>query len=215
MYGSIIVVFMIMRREVQSKKPNEPVVDKMPDGQTDVSYETLDAMRKGNHDAYREVYLHYVDSVLEFLKALTKSEDDAEEIAQEVFISLWEKRAKIDPHKNIRGYIYTYARNAVLNYFRRKKVEDKYLYFTENEARQYETSDDIMIARETELLIKIAVERMPSRRKAVFQMSRFDGLSNDDIATKLNISKNTVENHLTSAIRDIRRLLALFVFFIV
>ena len=186
----------------------------VPETVNDVSKKTLEAMRSGDHDAYREIYIHYIDSVTDFLKMLTKSPEDAEEIAQDVFVSLWEKRDKIDPSKNIRGYIYTYARNAVLNYFKHKKVEDKYMRFAANAVQRYETSDDIVIARETELLIMIAVERMPAQRRRVFQMSRFEGLSNDEIAMRLNISKNTVENHITTAVKDIRRVLATLVLFI-
>lgn len=188
---------------------------KPADVQDGIPVMTLTALRMGDHEAYKKVYLHYIDPVVEFLKMLTKSDGDAEEIAQEVFVSLWEKRSKIDPKKNIRGYIYTYARNAVLNYFKHKKVEDKYLHFTENEARSYESSDDLMVARETELLIRIAIDRMPSRRKEIFEMSRFEGLSNEEIAERLDISKNTVENHLTHANRDIRKLLHLFLLFFV
>lgn len=183
--------------------------------QQGVSSATLSALRSGSHDAYREVYLHHIDSVLDFLKALTKSDDEAEEIAQEVFISLWEKRDKIDPTRNIQGYIYTYARNAVLNWLKRKKVEDKYIEFAANAAHDYVTSDELVIASETELLIRIAVERMPAQRKAIFKMSRFEGLSNDEIAARLNISKNTVENHITTGIKDIRRILGIFIFFMV
>lgn len=176
---------------------------------------TLTALRRGDHEAYKNVYLHYIDPVIEFLKMLTKSDCDAEEIAQDVFVSLWEKRDKIDPQKNIRGYIYTYARNEALNYFKRKKVENKYLHFTGNEAKFYESSDDIIVARETEILIRIAIDRMPSRRKEIFEMSRFEGLPNEKIAERLDISKNTVENHLTHANRDIRKLLYLLLLFIV
>ena len=168
----------------------------------------------GDDSAFREVYLHYFDAVADFLEVLTKSQADAEEITQDVFVALWEKRDRIDPSKNIRGYIYTYAHNAVLNYFKHKKVEGKYLQFAANDVRRYETSDDIVIARETELVIRIAVERMPAQRRRIFEMSRFEGVSNDDIALQLGISKNTVENHITTAVKDIRKVLSMLAFFL-
>ena len=62
-------------------------------------------------------------------------------------------------------------------------------------------------AKELELIIAIAVERMPSQRRKIYQMSREQGLSNENIARELNISKRTVENHLTQALADIRKIL--------
>lgn len=169
----------------------------------------LAELRDGSHDAFQQVYLHYIDSVWEFLRMLIKSDADSEEIAQDVFVALWEKRGRIDPSKNIKPYLYANARNAVLNYFKHKKVKDKYMQFAVNSIPRYETSDEIVIAQETELLIMITVERMPAQRRRVFKMSRFEGLSNDEIAVLLKLSKNTVENHITTAVKDIRRTLGI------
>ena len=68
-------------------------------------------------------------------------------------------------------------------------------------------AEEELNAKELELIIAIAVERMPSQRRKIYQMSREQGLSNENIARELNISKRTVENHLTQALADIRKIL--------
>ena len=183
-----------------------------PAGIPGIPVETLEALRQGDHTAYREVYLHYITPITRFLKLLTASEHDAEEIAQEVFINVWEKRERIDPAGNIKSFLYAIARNAALDHFKHKKVRQKYadnILATADEDSV--SSEEIVIAKETEILIRIAVERMPKQRRTIFSLSRYEGLSNDEIAARLNISKNTVENHLTSAKKDIREVIAFFI----
>ncbi|MDR1273663.1 MAG: RNA polymerase sigma-70 factor [Odoribacteraceae bacterium] len=169
----------------------------------------LNALKAGSHDAYKEVYLHYADPVFHFLKLLMRSEEDAKEITQEVFIQLWEKRGRVDPAKSIKGYLYTIARNAAMNFFERKKVYSKYATFVHClQEESSASSEDIIMAQEMATLIDAAISRMPTQRQKVFLLSREEGLSMDEIAQQLNISKNTVESHLSTAKKEIREILA-------
>ncbi len=175
----------------------------------------LAAVRAGDPDAFRMVYLHYVTPLKEFLTILLRNEEEAKEITQDVFVKLWEKRADIDPGKNVKGLIYTVARNLAMNHFGHRKAIDNYTAFARNQTLDYISSDEIVIARETELLIQIAVSRMPDQRRRVFVMSREEGLSNDEIATRLDISKHTVDNHLAAAKKTLKTLLSLFLYLFV
>lgn len=71
-------------------------------------------------------------------------------------------------------------------------------------------SDDAMVAEETRLLIEIAISRMPKTRREVFRLSRIEGKTNDEIAAALNMNKDTVYNHISNALRDIKEILILF-----
>ena len=173
-----------------------------------VARHKIEALRAGDHRAFEEIYLHYVTPVKNFLKTLTRSEEDARGITQDVFMTLWEKRETIDPGRNIAGFLYTVARNLALKYFDHKKVIDKYTIAVTHWSDSDLAADEILIGREKELLVEIAISRMPTQRRTVYTLSRVERMSNDEIAKLLNISKNTVENHISLALRDLREVLA-------
>ena len=113
---------------------------------------------------------------------------------------------------NLDAYLFRIARNAVFRHIERSLLFQNY--------QSWQTSDDHpehceteaeLDAKELELIIAIAVERMPAQRKKIYRMSREQGLSNEKIARELNISKRTVENHLTQALADIRKILFLVI----
>lgn len=177
--------------------------------QKDFTPEQLEALRNGDQDVFRVIYLHYATPVKDFLQLLTRSEDEAKEITQEIFVTIWEKRAQINPEKSFKGYLYTIARNAAFKLFEQKKVHDRYLSNSYPQAEYY-SSDEKLIAEETEILMQIAINRMPPQRKKIFEMSRGEGLKSTEIAERLNLSRHTVDNHLAAAKKDLKDLLMLF-----
>lgn len=175
-----------------------------------ITPETLNELREGSHEAYRTIYLTYKESIEFFLFKLTRSEEEAREITQEIFVNVWEKRRQVDTAKSIKSYLYSIAKNSALNYFAHQKVVERYHTanpFTEEAGC---VSDEQLIARETELLIEIAVSRMPKQRRRIFELSQYEGLSNEEIATRLEMNKLTVANHLANARKDIKDILTLF-----
>ncbi len=195
--------------EGMSDKYVKSLRDKYPPGK-EIAPGVLDAVRNGDHDAFKKVYLHYVTPLKNFMTVLLRDEEEAKEMTQEVFVRLWEKRDAINPAKSVKGLIYTMARNCALNYFEHKKVIDKYNLLAVAASEQELSSDEIVIAKETAILTKIAVARMPAQRKRIFEMSHDQGLSNQEIAQQLNLSKNTVDNHLAAARKDLKEVLTLF-----
>lgn len=172
-----------------------------------ITVKLLGELRDGDHEAYNVVYRHYRDLIVNFLFKLLRSREDAEEIAQNVFMALWERRAELDPEKNVRTLLYTIARNAVMNQFKRQKVFEKYRKQSAADDTESLTAEDILIARERECLIEITVGKMPSKRRKIYEMSRQENLSNEDIAQRLDTSRQNVANHLSQALRQIRHAL--------
>lgn len=186
--------------------PSDIEEQMLPEGDA-ITAKLLGALRDGDHEAYNVVYRHYRDLIVNFLFKLLRSREDAEEIAQNVFMALWERRAELDPQKNIRTLLYTIARNAVMNQFKRQKVFEKYLKLSDADDTENLTAEDILIARERELLIEFTVGKMPSKRRKIYEMSRRENLSNEDIAQRLDTSRQNVANHLSQALRQIRHAL--------
>jgi RNA polymerase sigma-70 factor (ECF subfamily) len=144
-------------------------------------------------------------SVRNYLTVFTRSKEAGIEIAQDVFVKLWENRESIDHERAISGYLFTIARNCALKYLAAVKkisTEDISRYDMPEDSA---SADNLYIAREMELIIDIAVSRMPPQRRKIYELSRNDKLSNAEIAELLKISKNTVENHITTALKDIKR----------
>ena len=114
------------------------------------------------------------------------------------------------------GYIYKMARNAALNHIRRTVNINLAQIPQIEEKGGDESFEDEYYAREKELFIRLVVCRMPEQRRRIFEMSRYLGLDNQTIADTLHISKKTVENHLTLALKELRNALAVFsVFFFI
>lgn len=193
--------------EIPAEKDIKGVRKKYP--LHEIPVETLEALRDGSHAAYDEVYRSYHGPIMTFLNILVNS-DEAEEIAQKVFIALWEKRHTIDPQKNIRGFLYRTARNYTMNLFNHKKVVDKYLQFKSADFELSESPDELVIGKEMELVIQIAVSNMPEQRQRIYRMRFEDNLSNEEIACKLGLSPETVKGHITLAKKDLEKVIHAF-----
>lgn len=178
-----------------------------------ISTETLEALRNGDHKAFERVFLAYFSIIRTFVFSYVKSEADAEELTEELFVSLWCNRKAIDTSKSFHAFMHTLARNSAINFLKHKTIHSVYLDSTSTVEESY-TSEDDMIARETALLVDMAVEKMPAQRKQVYLLSRKEGLSHEDIAARLNISRRNVESHLSLALKDIRKAILSFLLFI-
>lgn len=176
-----------------------------------ISQDLIEELTEGNQEAFRTVFKAAYPQVRAFSKGFTKNDTDADDIAQQVFIKLWTKRAILANVRNFETYLYTITKNTVLNHMASQKafmvdISDVRNLSTENTSplEQIEASD-------LQLLIDMTVENMPPQRQAVYKLSRVEGLSNDQIAEKLGLQKKTVENHLNLALGEIRKVLKMFI----
>ena len=177
---------------------------------------TIEALQNGDHKAFEEVFLTYFDKVKYLLTGLLRSESDAEELAQDIFVKLWINRQSIDPSKAFSTYIYTIARNTALNYLKHKLVEENFRNsLNDLDVEEADSSDEILFAKEISLLVEMTVCRMPIQRRKIYQMSREKGISNNEIAEELGISKKTVENQISLALQEIKRVISAFLIFFV
>jgi len=169
----------------------------------------VEALCNGNHKAFEDIFIMYFRRVKVFIGGIIKSNVDAEELAQDVFIKLWQNRKQIDVNKSLNAYLYAIARNATFNYLKHQKVEQSYLSdYKQNE--DVDTPEEVYFAQEIKLLIEMTVTQMPAQRRRIYILSRDKGISNEDIANQLNISKKTVENQLSLALKEIRKVVSVF-----
>ncbi len=169
-----------------------------------VDKNTISELRNGSHRAFELVFNAFFGRIKAFIHGYVKSEADAEELAEEVFVGLWTGRERLDPERSLGSYLHTVARNTALNFLRHKYVCDAYAgKIASGEA--VPTSEEELVAAEIALLVEMTVEKMPAQRREIYRLSRVEGLKNDEIADRLSTTKRNVESQLSLALRDIRR----------
>jgi len=168
----------------------------------------LEALGKGDHDAFNILFMSYHSLVKRFLYGFIKEEDEVLDIAQDIFVKIWTHRKSVASVDSFKAYLFRMARNEVYNYYKLHAIRENHL---EQYRQQSVWVDDLLeeriLAEELDLLLDIAIDNMPPQRKLIFKMSRKEGLSNEEIANQLNINKRTVENHITQALADLRKVL--------
>ena len=156
-------------------------------------------LNKGSTDAFRTLYNRYGRRIYLFAFGYLKSDADAEELLQDVFLKLWEKRSLLDDQRNLKAYLFKIAVNAIYDFIRRKNIERAFIDFNASpKSFSDETWQDVVY---NDMLSQIEglMQRMPEQRRRIFKLSKVEGLSNDEIAIKLGLSKRTIENQLYRA----------------
>lgn len=127
---------------------------------------------------------------------------DADEIVQEVFVKIWDSRNKINAHSSFDSFLFTIAYNATISLLRKKTNEKKYLEHLKSLQQVREAPDLIneIYFKELDDQITALLDKVPPRQKEIFKLSRYEGLSHDEIAKKLNITVNTVKKHMTNTL---------------
>ena len=157
--------------------------------------------------AFRKIFHYYTPRLLPFVFSIVKSEAVAEEIVQDVFLKLWTNRHDVAQKESPSSWLFTIAANQSLTFLRRMSVERKYIDSIKiqiKEAWLQNPTEDQLFLREDEALLKKAMDTLPPQQKLIYTLSRQEGLSHKEIADQLNISPNTVKNHIVTAIRTLR-----------
>lgn len=166
---------------------------------------------------FEQFFIVTFPKIKAFAWKILKSEDDAEDVAQDVFVKLWSHPELWENQDTWNSYIYTMVRNHIYNFLKHKYVEQNYQeQLAQEDSPSFETDiHEQLYAKEVELLIKLTLDNMPEQRKKVFVMSRQRGMSNQEIADNLQLSIRTIERHIYLALQDLKKiiLIAFFLYF--
>jgi RNA polymerase sigma-70 factor (ECF subfamily) len=170
-----------------------------------VSLSTVRAFRDGDEKAFEEIFHQFADRVYQFVRYYHISEVEAQEITQEVFVKLWESRSGVDAEANFNAYIFTIARNIVFNNHKKKVHEWKYVAHLRNHIRKDPnlTEQTVYLDELSDLLAE-QINKMPEKRRLVFELSRIKGLTHKEISQQLDISVKTIEVHIRLALKELR-----------
>uniref|UniRef100_A0AB33J1P8 RNA polymerase sigma-70 factor n=1 Tax=Prevotella sp. GTC17253 TaxID=3236793 RepID=A0AB33J1P8_9BACT len=174
-----------------------------------IPYETddetlLQELSKDSMPAFDRLFLKYHGKVLRFVTMFIGDEDEAKDVAQDIFARLWLKRQSMGNIQNLDNYFYITARNAALRNIRHHIIER--LDRQHTEIADVPELDTPEFTSRLEACIQEAVAQMPEQRRRIFMMSRYENMSHQEIADELNISKRTVDKHISLALADIRKI---------
>lgn len=168
-----------------------------------LSNETLqNLLTNGDEDIFNEIYNRFWKPLYAYAYSLYNEEKICEDIVQEVFISLWEK-SKTVQLTNIEAYLFRAIKYKLSSHIRGLKFTSNQLIIDQN-IPQVESSEKHIEYKEFEMNLLSEIDKLTPQCKKVFLLSRFQFLSNNEIAVKLNISVRTVETHISGAIRKLK-----------
>ena len=167
--------------------------------------ELIRLLKLDDHQAFKVLYDRYVPKLYSFIESYFGNAISPGEAVQEAFIKIWEKREYIDEHRSLNPYLIQIMKNRVYNSYRESIQAQKYQNYRKNLSVNSDSTNEYILYRELEANIKKGIESLPPVQKQVFKLSREQGLSHDDIALNLKISKRTVEQHIYQALKHLKK----------
>ncbi len=179
----------------------------MNSGKNHITQELLTRLKSDDMLAFDKVYELYSHKLFSFVFKILKNEADTDDIVQEVFVRIWESRDKLEDYKLLNSYIFTIAYNNSIDLIRKRINNNKYLEHLKYSAVINATPNLISEIEFNELNTQVQklIAQLPERQKQVYLLHKEDGLTYPEIAEKLGISKNTVENHIAKALKYLRQ----------
>lgn len=158
---------------------------------------------------FEKIYKLYYPKMFGFAKNYVLANEDAENIVQDVFLTLWERKEEIELSCILTTYLFTLVKNRCLNFLRHQLIEEEYseemkkefgfkLYALESIDYSYQSEEEL------QLIVQRALNALPPRCREIFVKSRIEGMKYKEISEELGISINTVENQMVTALKKLR-----------
>lgn len=164
-------------------------------------------IKRSDRRTFDALFRTMYPQLVKFAASYTKEKSSACDIVQDSFLSLWQNRKSIDPGQSLKAYLYRIVRNRSLNYLRNHSSEiSQSEIIVEEELQPPEQVDSRENVNELSEKFGEWIELLPERQQEAFELSRFDGLSHDEIASVMDVSPKTVNNHIVAALKQLRSL---------
>jgi RNA polymerase sigma-70 factor (ECF subfamily) len=172
----------------------------------------MDLLAGGDGQVFEKVFKAHFKSLHAYACTLLDSEAIAEEMVQQVFYKLWERKEQVVVHTSIKAYLYRAVHNESMNHLKHRKVKSTHqTYAMQQQSHQQErNATERLAGKELETRIREALNELPEQCRTIFQLSRFEELKYREIADQLNLSVKTVENQMGKALKLMRLKLADF-----
>jgi len=169
----------------------------------------LNSLKRGDEKAFELIFHQSKGKMMGFLKNVLPRDEDEESILQEIYLKLWLNRKTIDTNQNFETFLFSIARNMVIDVMRKRFNKQKYLDELHSQLKYLNEDGNCTYAHveysELENRIYNLIEQLPEQRKKIFKLSRMEGLTYKKIADKLEISENTVDSQIRNALSFLRK----------
>lgn len=165
----------------------------------------VDALRQGDEQVFETIFRTYYERLCNYANTILNDMDEAEEMVQGAFLTVWEKHDTLEIHTSVKSYLYRAVHNSCLNRVKHYKVRKTYgdAVKKQSEPLHDDASQDL-IGSELDAIVANAIDSLPDQCRLVFKLSRFENLTYAEIAEQLGISVKTVENHMVKALKVLR-----------
>ena len=167
----------------------------------------LNSVTNGDERAFNELFGLYRNRMYSYLLNVTKSKQLAEEATLDVFLKIWTARNILNEINNFEAFLFRIAHNKAIDYLRvaqKSKLQQLEIWTEMEVLAATDTSDGKLLTGEANLILDRIINQLTPQRREAFRLSKDEYLSYDEIAKRMNISKNTVRNHISSALAFIR-----------
>lgn len=165
-------------------------------------------IQRGDKKAFEQLFREWYVRLCLYAESIVRDRDMAEDVVQNVFCGLWEKRQEMQIRESVKAYLYRSVYHAALNTLKHEKVKSAFLDFIQKQGSIAENNIEYLMNKENHdrlvLEVNRVIGRLPEQCRDIFRMSRFEGMKNQQIAFELNISVRTVEVQLYRAMKRLR-----------
>jgi RNA polymerase sigma-70 factor (family 1) len=167
----------------------------------------LDKSSLGDEEAFSHLFLQKKDRLYSFLMRFSQSPELVEDIIQDIFLKLWSNKEQLNSIENLDAYLITLSKHQLINLIRRRARETAIVATLSGKARLHETNNapEHLALNETQEKLAAIIEQLPNQQKVAFYLSRQTNLKHEEIASLMQISKNTVRNHIIQAMRTLKK----------
>jgi RNA polymerase sigma-70 factor (family 1) len=166
--------------------------------------ELKDLLKASDHSAFAEIYNRYFKLICVFIYKRLGDEDDTKDVVQELFTHLWTKRETITITGPLSSYIYTAARNKMLDFRKRNDIQKKYIQEMEILEADSIMTDHLVRAKQLSELIQKEIDSLPKKMREIFVLRQKTNLSYHEIAEQANVTKETARSHVNHALKILR-----------
>ena len=170
------------------------------------NWKIFEEIREGNLITFENIFRKYYEALCNYASKYTKDLSVAEEVVQELFYKLWEKRNKLNINVSLKSYLYRSVYNGCLQYLNHRTIEIKYENFYKKQNKEYNNNaSEAIRMQELNEIITSTLNSLPERCRKIFLLNRYEGLKYREIADKLSLSVKTIEANMGKALKLLRK----------